>query len=1669
MESPFEIKDLVSYTKQLAAYQIETDKLFETTKKLADVSAGLGVDMGRLILAYGQVRAASVLRGQELRQFTEAGVPLVDKLAQKFSDLRGEMVTTGEVFELISKRAVPFSMIAEIFDDMTERGGIFYEMQKKQSETLYGQWQKLKDAASIMYDEMGNTTALRRGMEWLMSTSMSLMRNWESVWKVLRSVGLAYLYIKTRAAFLPTLTKNTVLYREATKSLNRAQIAYNNGAQGTARALIRQSLLLKKAATATNMVTRSWYKMLAAMSSSGPGLLIVALSSIVGLLTTAGSETKKLNNELSKIGSDAKVKADQSERNFIRLASAATDTTKGLAEQEKAIDELKRTYGDIIPAQKLQIDYLQNLEGNYDKLTKAIRENIQMEAKRQKIDEITDVYSKQIDRKKKQIKKELMGQYGFSDEEAEATFIALEKAIDEGFYDVNATVEKRAEQFQKIMENYFGRTLNNLFQTEVTDFGGFETTVSKILDLIQGLGIRISNMQKAIKGTDDSMANLIGETGVYATRIAQLQNDVADIPNQLINEGFEKGTWDFTLASQLRSVEKWKAALIELFKDQDISEAFNLEGRIDFKVIYDKLTEATPQLKAAVDEIRKTYEKVIPSDSFVAGVRNRFIEVVQSSGGTMNELQTYLMSADDTIDKYIKKLKEGAEKYKEAINKMNYANAQYAAGIMVFGQYSQQQIDTVKANKDALEQMAKELEKFFDLIKKTGSGGAGYQKPKFISDMEEGIKFMKDFKKGYDDLKKYIGSEGALSRQAEIMIGRGTALGLSPEEQKRAAKDLSGWYDDMIKKTVAEMKKRGARGNTIQDMLGFDTGKNKALRDFQKLLQQLFDAKTEIDLTKQKEAFEQALKTLADKVKHSEAARKFYDTIFEMTGDRDMSLSLSLSIYGDGGEDLVENIKKQLTEAFKIDTDKVIEAGLGLGEVENAIRSSIESGNYGELDKYLEFVVDKNKSTAKEIVQNWQKQNEETAKNYTKLLMKFRDIEAQRVEINNRAAKDIETIEKGLALKIKGMQDMGADQTQINNAKAEAAKAIAAVEREQQSELYKLSKEYRLFFTTVNILSVETARQVAATQKGILAQQLANQEISFAKYSREVREIDEQLLKYENRKSPFLTYWREGLDALFDLFKQRAKDLQGLAATITGQDIGEGGVFAPSKEAKAFLDKMDKTLNKGLFAKIFKKKATISVEQRINNVAQQKYNEIFKANVDKLGETGAKQLATQEAAAAASNEAAKAGNKAAAAADEAAQGAAWAEFWIQNIYSLIDGLDQRLTKGGEEEAPEWLNRLAESATWTIGITGKKSWDRLASLNSHAMDWVNAVKSGDIASSFMAVWDAIYDTFGPNQRRINRELKKQQKILDELQYQYERLDVAIDKAFGESYVYNYNKQLENLVAQQQAYLKQAELERSKGKKKDKDKIKDYEDKARETADKIADMQSQLSEFFTGTDLTSAAEDFANAWIDAYKEFASTTNAMSDKFEDMIESMITRSLGAKIMQTILQPLFDEIDRMAKDGDLTANEISKIAFDAPAYVERMNEAMTTLANDLAAAGYNLRGSTTNLTGISRDIAGASEESILGLSAAINTQNFYISRIPSIDEKMSQIIALMGGGAVQSGTVASETPETDLKLQYLSYLPTMASDVNEILVNLKRVISPKNASTATHYIAIR
>ena len=339
IKSPFEIKDLVSYTKQLSAYRIETDQLFETTQRLADVSSGLGVDMGRIILAYGQVRAASVLRGQELRQFTEAGIPLVELLAEKFSQLSGRMVNTAEVFDLISKRAVSFKMIKEIFEDMTNAGGMFYKMQEKQAETLQGKWMNLKDSVSIMYDEIGNTKDIHTAMEWMLSFTTALMNNWRTVGKVLGGV------IASMTAYKIAVTNTTIAINAQTAANGIAQkmewsrqigmsktislIFGETAARKIQIALMRTYVAVKaKEVAATNLFTKAFYKMTAAFLKNPYALAIAGI-------TALGYGLYQLMTNANK----AKISVDDFEKSL--------ESFKQSKSHAKDIDDLCAAYDEL--------------------------------------------------------------------------------------------------------------------------------------------------------------------------------------------------------------------------------------------------------------------------------------------------------------------------------------------------------------------------------------------------------------------------------------------------------------------------------------------------------------------------------------------------------------------------------------------------------------------------------------------------------------------------------------------------------------------------------------------------------------------------------------------------------------------------------------------------------------------------------------------------------------------------------------------------------------------------------------------------------------------------------------------------------------------------------------------------------------------------------------------------------------------------------------------------------------------------------------------------------------------------------------------------------------------------------------------------------------------------
>lgn len=367
VKSPFRIKDLVDYTRQLSAYRIESDKLYDTTKRLADVSAGLGVDMGRLILAYGQVKAAAYLRGSEVRQFTEAGINMYGELQQYFKEVKGEAYTTAQIVDMISKRKVTFEDVEAIFQRMTDKGGTFYNMQEIQAETLQGKISNLKDAFDVMLNDIGK--ANEGTMKGMASWGTSLLDNWKTLAEIGKALIPILIAIKANSMFAKTSLGQAFSQASGT-GIVRYKALFVNSLDGMKKALKDFGGLVKSS-----------------LSGIGVGLAIYAVAEVI---TTVYDKISKCNENVRKAEEEtikAKGAIGALAGTYNDLANAATNANGKLEgkDLEKNVEDRRTTLQKLIDAAskdgltfKINVDSLDanQLNATFSKVEKEYKDFI---------------------------------------------------------------------------------------------------------------------------------------------------------------------------------------------------------------------------------------------------------------------------------------------------------------------------------------------------------------------------------------------------------------------------------------------------------------------------------------------------------------------------------------------------------------------------------------------------------------------------------------------------------------------------------------------------------------------------------------------------------------------------------------------------------------------------------------------------------------------------------------------------------------------------------------------------------------------------------------------------------------------------------------------------------------------------------------------------------------------------------------------------------------------------------------------------------------------------------------------------------------------------------------------------------------------------------------------
>lgn len=379
LKSPFTVLDLAGATKQLAAYNFEAEELVDVSRRMADISAALGVPMERLTYNLGQIRAQTVLTARDARDFANAGLSITTELAKMYTEQEERIVSVGDVMDRMSNKMVSFTDVMKVLNRYTDEGGMFYDFQAKQAETLAGQLSNLTDAYDFMLNEIGKEN---QGM---LTGSISLVRslfeNWRSVANILTVVATALGVYKTAQIAVATV-----------------QLAANMNLRKYSEYLVIARKALRDKAAATKLAeasTQNLNKTLLAVAKNPYAVIIAGLAALGVAIYQAYTNATKFRKELESITAGGLINAQQMTSDFDALVKKLNESEKGSRNFSDALKEINNTYGSYLPNMLTEINYASELAKNYNKVVDAIYNKAKSQALEKSYQVITEKYSEQ--------------------------------------------------------------------------------------------------------------------------------------------------------------------------------------------------------------------------------------------------------------------------------------------------------------------------------------------------------------------------------------------------------------------------------------------------------------------------------------------------------------------------------------------------------------------------------------------------------------------------------------------------------------------------------------------------------------------------------------------------------------------------------------------------------------------------------------------------------------------------------------------------------------------------------------------------------------------------------------------------------------------------------------------------------------------------------------------------------------------------------------------------------------------------------------------------------------------------------------------------------------------------------------------------------------------------
>lgn len=1491
LQSPFTLMQLTAYTKQLAAYQVESDKLVETTKRLADVSAGLGVDMGRIILAFGQVKAANYLRSAEVRQFTEAGINMLGELSKLYTELEGKMVSVGDVQERIQKRMVSFGDVEEVFNRLTSAGGMFYNMQEKQSETLRGMVAKLGDAFDIMLNKIGESN--EGVLKGFVQTLVEMTNNWEQISKIaipiLNAIIARFLAIKGIQLF-GGIVAGAKAVKEAISTLNGIIVAYQKGV-----------MTAKTATQAFATALGGWQAIIA-----------VAVTAIVALYF-ALRKTQEEADKLTNIFFEQQAAADRSVQNYENLVKVVRDGTKSYKEQHDAMEELKRTYADIVPAEYLEIKNIQDIKFNYKGATDAIREYYTELAKKKQIELVTGEEGKDATQAATNYVESVL--YAIKNLDS-----AVASAVDK------SDIRRIVAQLQKEIED--------------GSIKSFDSAKKRMVEMLHDLtgNLRVAQGAAAYLGqdwfSDDANTNLrelVETTTALKDRLKEIEdgNYMGNLPTQTskalnaTKDAFEKYSTSIkdsfsTIFSEDATKQQTDAAKKQveaLFKEMgkempDWTKAMTDEiyRMQDIKVTFDKallekeakmvssLLAKVPEdgratIRKAFEDIQKQMDALDPSP-VQKSVNMAIMSFIALNDVAFKGMANLSMQAGESAEQYFKRIKEGAKDTAQRIKELT--------GILSMGYLAPWQVEQTNKDLEAAKQQ-KKLEDYIATLeksltvekqKKTGSGGKKGEDPnqKELQALKERVKLLKEANKEYENNLKYFEKESAV------------------------AKTLSAYKNAFKQAGIADFLK--------QEFLDED-------------------------------GLVKALEQLPNKV-----GGKYRDQALQFMADETAKIKVQLEI--DDSKKALENLKKDIDKMF---SDYDLFKSLMDIDFPPELASRIFGVDIVSLDKLKEKI--------EELKPEFK--GEDAEKAYDDFLKKLAEKEQkeQLERIKRYNAYLIEAMAERSKVYLEEARQYQEVQDEMSYTDEERERIRRKIHEETAREIAKLDwKELQESDFFINLYDdISNVSSGAITDMIAKLRDMQDEMVRAGVPMKDIRAIMSRINELEGElqnRNPFKNFTKNAKLALSGI-KQLKKLEEERKRLQEEQDTTESDLKALEKEVGLSKQAYENAVNKYGVDSIQAKLAKQAYEASVK--AAEELRKKYKQQGDELE----KNLKRTKDIKKAQEDTVKALNK--------------VGEYGQQVLGVASDITDMLASFGVE-----LDERTQQSFEGIG----QFFDGLSSMD---VSKPFTIISGAV-KALTGLGKAVGGIFGIGQgdKKREKEIAKELKLIEELQKSYEELKEKIESAYAIQTFDRANKLAEENIKQRNDALNAAiDAERRK-KKTDESRIEQWQEEIANNNKELENLQKERLQALGGmggeSTYKDAAQGFVDAWMSAFQETGDGLQALKDNFQDFLNEWFIKQATIRIAGQMLRPLFEMIDAAVGENSvagsaLVKEEISAIKERAEALFPTLNESLKSLFETMGLVG---QGDQT-LSGLQKGIEGVSESTAQIIEAYLNSIRFFVA----------------------------------------------------------------------------